>query len=189
MATREQVEREDGYGWPRTIGDLEAMPDSGLRAELINGDIIVSPPPGIWHQGVAQRIAVTLDHVCEEQGLVVLQGVGVKLLDEAFIPDVLVFRPTHPPIRGIYIVPQDVVLAVEVVSHSSRNMDRLTKPAALAANGIPFYLLVDPFPGPVKLSLFQLAGDSYDQIAQVEAGTPLPLPEPFGIELDTSRLG
>ena len=190
MATAEQVGRDGQYGWPATIEDLEAMPGAeGHRYELIGGEIIVTPPPGIWHQSVAHRLAVILDCACEKQALAVLPGAGVMLgHEEVVIPDVVVYRPGRPPIRGIYLVPEDIVLAVEVVSRSSRRIDRVAKPEALAGHGVPLYLLVDPFPPPVHLRLFALEGDSYDQIAQVEAGTPLPLPEPFNIELDTTGL-
>ena len=62
---------------------------------------------------------------------------GAKLSDGVVIPDVVVYRPDHPPIRDIYVVPADVVLAVEIVSRSTRRMDRLVKPAVLAADGVP----------------------------------------------------
>jgi Uma2 family endonuclease len=191
MATAEQVGQNDGYGWPATLEDLEATPGAeGHRYELINGEIVVTPPPGIWHQSVAHRLAVSLDRACEKQSLTVLPGAGLMLShDEVVIPDVVVYRPERPPIRGIYLVPEDIVLAVEVVSRSSRRIDRVAKPEALANHGVPFYLLVDPFPPPVRLTLFALDGGSYDQIAQVEAGTPLHLPDPFNLDLDTAGLG
>ena len=189
MATSERVRGDSQQGWPATIEDLEMLQDSGLRAELIDGDLIVTPPPNEWHQDVAYHLLVTLGPSLEGHGLTVRDNRGLRLTDnDMFIPDVVVYRTDRPARSGLFLAPADVVMAVEIVSHSSRRIDRLTKPAALAANGIPFYLLVDPFPAPVRLTLFELVADSYDQIAQVEAGTPLPLPAPFDITLDTTRL-
>lgn len=190
MATAERIRQDGEYGWPATIEDLEAVPGAeGHRYELIDGDIVVTPPAGEWHQDVAHLLSVALDPVCEERGLAVRQNRGILLPEGMVIPDVVVYRADRPAIRDIYLSPEDVILAVEVVSHSSRRMDRFRKPAALAAADIPLYLLVDPFPRPVRLTLFALDDDSYDQVARVEPGTPLHLPDPFDVDLDTSRLG
>jgi Uma2 family endonuclease len=39
--------------------------------------------------------------------------------------------------------PEEVVLAVEIVSPTSQSMDRITKPALYAQAGIPFYWCIE----------------------------------------------
>ncbi|HWR46507.1 MAG TPA: Uma2 family endonuclease, partial [Pseudonocardiaceae bacterium] len=45
----------DGFGpaGEFTVEDLERMPDDGRRYELLDGVLVVSPAPGVWHQEVA----------------------------------------------------------------------------------------------------------------------------------------
>jgi Uma2 family endonuclease len=45
----------DGFGpaGEFTVENLERMPDDGRRYELLDGVLLVSPAPGVWHQEVA----------------------------------------------------------------------------------------------------------------------------------------
>jgi hypothetical protein len=55
--------------------------------------------------------------------------------------------------------------------------------------GVPLYLLVDRFTRPLTISLFSSPGpDGYAAINKVTFGEKLPIPEPFGITLDTRTL-
>lgn len=80
--------------------------------------------------------------------------------------------------------PDGIAMVVEVTS-SRPEADRRSKRYGYARAGVPLYLLVDRdeeravlFSGP--------DGKDYGHIDQVPFGKPLPLPEPFAIELDTS---
>jgi Uma2 family endonuclease len=79
------------------------------------------------------------------------------------------------------------LLAVEVVSPSSRRDDYEVKRAACALSEIPLYLIVDP-----RESMMMLfAGPSprrYLRSVAVPIGDKLDLPEPFGIVLDTATM-
>lgn len=180
------------YGGPATIEELEDMPDNGMRHELIGGEIVMTPPPGEWHQDVTYHLMARLGPACEGRGLAVRDNRGVYFAasEQEIIPDLVVYRAGSKPLRTVYLDPADVVLAVEVVSFSTRRRDRLDKPRLCAEHGIGLYLLVDPFPAPVTVGLFGLTGTSttYDRLAEVTAGERLRLPEPFGFDLDTAGL-
>lgn len=45
---------------PVTADDLLAMPDDGLRRELVDGEVFVTPPPGEEHGVIAAEILVSL---------------------------------------------------------------------------------------------------------------------------------
>ena len=74
-------------GW--TVDDLSALPDDGVRRELIDGALHVSPSPTSIHQVIACT-RVVLDQTCPEN-LFVSQSNDVELsARRLFIPDVLV---------------------------------------------------------------------------------------------------
>jgi Uma2 family endonuclease len=54
---------------PVTADELLAMPDDGLRRELVDGEVFVSPPPGEEHGVVAAEILVSLGSHVRTHGL------------------------------------------------------------------------------------------------------------------------
>jgi Uma2 family endonuclease len=52
-----------------TADDLLAMPDDGLRRELVDGEVWVTPPPGEEHGVVAAGILISLGHHVMSHGL------------------------------------------------------------------------------------------------------------------------
>jgi Uma2 family endonuclease len=177
-----------GYGGRATIDLLEAIDDELLRYELVDGELVVTPPPTEWHQDAVFELVGQMLEPCKQRGLRLRDNRGVLFDDETMIiPDLVVYQP-GPPIRERYLSPGQVVLAVEVVSRSSQRQDRFTKPGLLAAHKVPLYLLIDPFTSPTRLTLYQIEGQDYGPGVQVEAGASLRLPEPFGLEIDTVAL-
>lgn len=129
---------------------IEDLPEeeSWPKHEIIDGTLIVTPFAGVPHQGIVSRITIALGIVAPA-GLVVYPGVNVRHVRDGeadlLIPDVAVaVAGTTDP---TYVSPADVLLAIEVVSPSSRTMDTITKPATYAAWGVPAYLVVTPSSG------------------------------------------
>lgn len=172
-------------GW--TTDDLEALPEDGLRRELLDGVLLVSPSPTDIHQIIAMRLGVLLEENCPAD-LQVTQGVEVRISPRrSFIPDVLVATDEAASRRGRFYAPQEVVLAVEIVSPTSQSMDRITKPALYAKAGIPYYWLVET-DGGLLVRTYKL--DFEDEVYQ-PAGTftdAIEVNEPWGIEIPLARL-
>lgn len=90
--------------------------------------------------------------------------------------------------RGGALLPDQTLLIVEITSKSSAETDRVVKRRRYAEYGAPLYLLVDRMERSV--TLFAEPGS----LGYTEAdgphpfGTAVRLPEPFGIDLDTSGL-
>ena len=55
-------------GW--TIFDLDDLPDDGLRYELVDGSLHVSPPASVGHNFAAFRLAVLLDLALDDAWVV-----------------------------------------------------------------------------------------------------------------------
>jgi Uma2 family endonuclease len=171
-------------GW--TIADVDALPDrDGVRYELVDGVPHVMTPPRGEHQDALLELHLAL-RATAPAGLRVVQGVGVALAeDQRPIPDLVVIRPTD---RTLSNVPADqVVLAAEVVSRSSRSMDRFVKPALYAQAGIPGYLRLEL--DPLHLVAYRLGSDGlYEEAGRAEPGQVLTLTEPFPITIDPAAL-
>jgi Uma2 family endonuclease len=128
-------------GW--TTDDLDALPEDGVRRELLDGVLHVSPSRTDIHQIIAARLMVSLEASCPAE-FQVTQGVEVRISPRrSFITDVLVATDTAAQRRSGRYAPHEVVLAVEIVSPTSTSMDRITKPALFAAAGIPYYWRIE----------------------------------------------
>jgi Uma2 family endonuclease len=163
----------------------------GYRAELIDGEIVVTPPPDgnhqrdIWHilEQVIRDSSVKMQY-SGQSGLIVpsrwVPGEGRLIPDAVFAPaelDVLHNAPSWMP-------PDGIELALEVTS-SRPDLDRNGKRRAYAGAGIPLYLLVDREDRRVIL-FSHPAHDDYSRTSAVPFGDKLDLPKPFDFALDTA---
>ena len=127
---------------PLTRADLDTMPDDGHRYELIDGVLIVTPAPSATHQTVVLELAVLLRARSPSDQKVFIAPFDVALADDTIMqPDVLVARRSDLTERDLPAAP---VLAVEVLSPSTRRIDLTLKLSRLAAAGCPHYWVVDP---------------------------------------------
>ncbi|MFD0851094.1 Uma2 family endonuclease [Actinomadura adrarensis] len=103
------------------------------------------------------------------------------------VPDGTFALREHRLFRGKapWMLPDGVELVVEVTS-SRPELDRVAKRHCYARADIPLYLLVDQ--SETRVTLFsEPDGDDYHMANWVPFGKPVPMPEPFGFELDTSE--
>ena len=78
-----------------TRDDLDALPDDGLRHELIDGAFVMTPPPGLPHQSMVGALYVALLNASNETGLKILFApFAVALGPNVVEPDLLV-APTE----------------------------------------------------------------------------------------------
>ncbi|MBO2457342.1 Uma2 family endonuclease [Actinomadura violacea] len=169
------------------------LPD-GYRAELVDGEIVVTPPPVGDHElCISKIVAQVLRHSATEfdfsghKGLVVPSGgphpKSHVIPDATFAPaDLGLLRgaPSWMPVE-----PDGVAMVVEVTS-SRPELDREAKRYGYARAGIPLYLLVDR--QEQRVTLFSGPdGKDYEFSDRVPFGKAISLPEPFGIELDTAE--
>jgi len=139
------------------------MPNDGHRYELIDGVLVVSPSPVHRHQRASLRLVRLLDDACPHDLEVIMAPFDVALADDTvMIPDILVARRADITPRDLPVAP---MLAVEVLSPSTRRFDLLVKPSRLAAAGCPSYWVVDP--AVPRLIAWQLRGEAYVEVADV----------------------
>ncbi len=130
-----------------TAAAVRNLPDDGLRYELVDGELVVTPAPSWSHQ----RVAVALLHRIHPW----LAGTGVGIIlfspadialgeDEILQPDLFVTPlDAQAPIRSWTDVTR-LLLAVEILSPSTARYDRLLKRRRYQRAGVPEYWIVDP---------------------------------------------
>ena len=145
--------------WTRS--ELSLLPDDGLRYELVDGNLVVTPPTQ-RHQWWGHALAEQLRGAASA-GWRVVPELQLPLGEDLRIPDVVVHRwpLRHPgPDPANPLGPTDVGLLVEVVSPRTRKADRFSKPAEYAAAGIPFFWRLETEPDRV-LHAFVLRDGAY----------------------------
>jgi Uma2 family endonuclease len=166
-----------------TVDDLEGFPSDGHRYELYRGSLIVSPSPAYRHQRVVTNLVVTLQLACPENFEVIVSPFDWRVSrDEQWQPDLLVIRRGDAGRLRLEVPP---VLAVEVLSRSTRSIDLGLKRQAYAEAAVPHYWVVDP--EPPAFTTFRLAGDAYDPVLERATG-PVAVEHPFPLRVDVDAL-
>jgi Uma2 family endonuclease len=126
---------------PWTFDDLDRLPD-GYHYELIDGSLLVSPPPASFHQrSVLQLVEQLYESMPEELDVQAPSGVEVKV--SYLEPDIAVVRTRVADRNVARFRPDDVLLVVEVISPSNASIDRREKPIRYAEVGIPYFWRVE----------------------------------------------
>lgn len=151
------------HGQPLTRDDLDAMPDDGHRYELVDGTLVVTPAPSFRHQGVVGELHLLLRHSCPVDLYVLFAPFDVALTQDTVLqPDLLVAKRAAFTDRDLPAAP---LLAVEVLSRSTRHVDRGLKRARYETAGCPSYWVVDP--DEPALTVWELVGHEYECRAHV----------------------
>jgi Uma2 family endonuclease len=130
---------------PLTLDDVNRLAenDETHRYELSEGNLIVMPPPNLRHGRIIILLVAWLASRYRDR---VNLEPGVRTATDNLsgrIPDVVV---TTEPIPGhvVWLRPEKVALAIEVVSKGSERADRWLKPLEYAAVNIPHFWRVEP---------------------------------------------
>jgi Uma2 family endonuclease len=171
-------------GRPLTRADLQKMPDDGHRYELLDGVLLVSPAPRPLHQRAVGRVYRLLLDACPADCEVFVAPLDVVLADDSVLePDVVVARQVD-------VTEQDVsgppVLAVEVLSPSTRRVDLLLKRSRFEAAGVPAYWVVDP--DEPSVIAWTLRAGVYVEAGRARGAEPLTLDAPFPVTVVPARL-
>jgi Uma2 family endonuclease len=138
---------DDRIRW--TSSDLDLLPDSSNRYEIIDGDLFVTKAPHWGHQKAGGRVYRALDHWSELTGLgETVQAPGIIFSDaDNVIPDVVWISKARLTVcldeaGHLTAAPE---LIVEVLSPGAANerRDREAKLKLYAARGVQEYWILD----------------------------------------------
>jgi Uma2 family endonuclease len=129
-----------------TVEMVRALPNDGNRYEVIDGELYVTPAPTWTHQRAVRELLLLLAPYLREH----------SLGDVIAAPADVVFGPRNMVEPDLFVVPlvegtiprgwEDVgrlLLAVEVLSPSTRRTDRREKRDLYQRKGVPEYWVID----------------------------------------------
>jgi Uma2 family endonuclease len=171
-----------------TRADFEKLPEDagdGVRYELLDGSIVMTPAPGLRHQRVVVRLLRLLQDAVVDGFEVLVSPLDVYLpTGDILEPDLVVITPeaeVDDKVQGA--VP---VLAVEVFSPSSRRRDVGDKLTAYRDAGVPSYWVVDPIDP--RLRAWRLEDGEYVEVADIGGDQQWASEEPYAVTIRPADL-
>lgn len=160
-------QQDAGRRWPAqgewTYEDYRRLPDDGQRYEVIRGVLFVNPAPALLHQYVSSELLWRVQTFVRKRRLGFVLGAPLDLklpgaITDPVQPDLLFVRREKAPDwtrQSLAGVPD---LVVEIVSPSSRRVDRTIKLAAYQDAGVPEYWLIETEARTVEIYVLSNAG-------------------------------
>lgn len=171
-------------GRPMTRSELDALPDDGRRHELIDGVLVVTPAPRPRHQALLGNLYRVLHQACPEALRVYFAPLDVVLADDTIVqPDLLVAPLGQFTDKEL---PGAPLLAVEVLSPSTRLIDLQLKLARYEAAGCAAYWVLDP--EAPSLRVWELQEGAYVEVASVTGEETFHAGLPFVVDLTPAEL-
>jgi Uma2 family endonuclease len=167
-----------------TVDDLDELPDDGLQYELIDGILLVSPAPVPRHQRAARAIFRLLDAGCPAELEVFFAPLDFQPHRRTSVqPDILVVRREEVGEKNLTL---PFLLAVEVLSPSTRRKDLVLKHSVYADAGVESYWTVDP--QAPSIACWELLEGRYVDAGQAAAAETVTVSRPFTVTLSPRDL-
>ena len=160
-----------------TVDDLETLPDDGLRYELLDGTLIVSPAPVPRHQRAIVRLVLLLSAGCPADHEVFVAPLAWQPDRRTSLePDLLVVRKDRIGERNITETP---AIVIEVLSPGTARIDKMLKFSRYQEGGIEQYWIVDP--RVPSIEVYRLADGAYQLLAQGSGTETVPVTGPLTV--------
>jgi Uma2 family endonuclease len=158
----------------------------GDRAQIVEG-VIEQVPPSWDHEKAADLVREQIGPVLHRLGCMAGSGnLDLPGTSNWYVPDLAVV-PRDLAKGAEALLPDQTLLIVEVTSQSNGDTDRIVKRRRYAEFGAPLYLVVDRQERSCTLYA-EPGGLGYTNVNGPHPfGTPVRLPVPFDLELDTSE--
>lgn len=167
-----------------TVDDLAQLPDDGLRYELADGVLLVSAAPSNLHQIVLAELFVLLRAACPADHRVLFAPTDYQpTRRRSFQPDLLVVARSAV---GATAITTPLLLAVEVLSPSTRSVDLLLKRGMYEEGGVQAYWVLDPLVPSVQA--WSLVDGAYVEAGSASGEERLVLTHPFAVEIVPAAL-
>ena len=155
-----------------------ALPEE-IRAEWVDGEVVVTPSPSFRHQRISFRVARLLDEAMP--GFYMVEATSLHLpRNRERIPDLMVVD-REPETPYVDFAP---VLVVEILSRSTRSEDTVRKSGEYLAGGAGQYWIVDPVDR--SIDVFANNHTGWDAVARIDEAIPevtVPVTEDASVEV------
>lgn len=165
--------------------DYLALGETTWRIELLDGALLIGPPPSFRHQVIVGNLLSTLTTGCRATGLTPLPVINLRLAAGRILnPDLVV--TTDFEADALCLPAAAVRLVGEVSAPHTAVVDRVLKMHCYAAAGIEWYLLVEQ--ETLTMHLYQGQGSQYVERSVTEPGETLELTEPVPATIRPEQL-
>jgi len=159
---------------------IAEAPDDGLRYEIDNGVLIVTPLANLSHQMLGRRVFRTIDANLPDDWLA-LYECGLTVAGRQLVPDLSVFD--HEPGGSTELYPLIVPrLVVELESVTTRGRDRVAKTGWYAKGGVDAYWRIEA-DETVHVHTHPTPEGLWEKVSVIRPGEELAIVEPFPITL------
>ena len=167
-----------------TRADLDAMPDDGRRHELIDGCLVATPAPSQRHQVILGNLFLAFRASCPPELRVLFAPFDVVLaIDTVMQPDLVVAHKTDLTASDLPVAP---VLALEVLSPSTRRIDLTLKRDRFEAAGCASYWVIDP--DAPRITAWRLASGRYVETGTATGDESFSVDQPYPVTITPARL-
>ncbi|MFD5654281.1 MULTISPECIES: Uma2 family endonuclease [unclassified Streptomyces] len=188
MAERPTTSGTESQTFEELLECLDGLvvPD-GLKAEIIKGNIVVSP----WSKGY---YTLVMRLVCKQlephlpDGQVIDRAPNLFVFpgaERAFGPDIYAADATALATVSNHLDGEALSFVAELTSSSTRDDDLTDKVETYAKEGVPVYLLLDMQEEQATV-LWTPSAKGYESRITRPFGEKLPIPAPFDCLLDTA---
>jgi len=129
-----------------TADMVRALPEDGLRYEVVHGELLVTPAPRGWHQELVGRLYVALRTWLdrEQVGHLMLSPADISWDEGTLVqPDLFVVDLSEARTMD-WARMKHLVLVIEVLSPATARADRFAKRRRYQEAGVPAYWVIDP---------------------------------------------
>jgi len=176
---------------PATYEDLKRVSDDKL-AQIVDGELVVSPRPAIPHQHVLSTLGMDLGPPFQRGrggpgGWWFLDEPELHFGPDVLVPDIAGWRRERFPVlpTGPFLTLAPDWLC-EILSPSTAGLDRVRKMSIYRRVGVTHVWLIDPVGR--SLEIFRADGDAWKRVSSSE-GEDIARAEPFdAIELTLADL-
>lgn len=162
-----------------TLADLDALPDDGMRYELVDGVLLVTPAPLPLHQFAVVELSYLLRHRCPADLRVFVAPLDYRPTPRRSLqPDVLVCRRADV---GPKAIEKPLLLAVEILSPATQSKDLVYKRRLYEEAGVASYWTFDP--AKEQLTVLELVGGRYEQRAVVTGKEAFDAERPYPVRI------
>ncbi|WP_433161110.1 Uma2 family endonuclease [Kribbella sp. CA-247076] len=163
---------------------LATVPRDGRRYEVVDGRLLVTGVQPPAHHAAVVALMIQLKQACPPHLLVAVGSVDFRPTRGVSLrPDLLV---CHRADAGPHLVSTPPVLAVEVLSPTTRTTDVVLKRALYETHAVQSYWLLDPTHA--ELTVLELTPTGYTCQAVVQAEETFHTTTPFPITLSPATL-
>ena len=133
----EKEKRQDFYNWVTP----------GIKAEFINGEVILHSPVKKQHFSITELLSRLLSYYCSiiKQGRVAIEKAMISLTRNDYEPDLVFFnKDKYDSFKEDQMLFPAPDFVVEILSKSTASVDKGIKKQDNALHGIPEYWIIDP---------------------------------------------